>query len=110
MLNSYVTNIIKKLLAPFVSSIILGYYPLVTLRSSSLMCITSIFALLKFSSALRVNTLVELTAYDIPNHVNRFTLNFFLLSVEYNYRLALNLNINQTSFVPTLFFIYPNSS
>lgn len=110
MLSNYVVFVLKKILAPFISSITLDYYPLVNLKVASLTSLYSIFLLLKSSSALRLNTLVELTAYDSPNRVNRFTLNFFLLSVEYNYRLALNLSLNQTSFVPTLFSIYPNSS
>ena len=110
MLNNYIISVLKFLLSPFISSINLSYYPLIILKSRSLHYLTTIFTLLKFSSALRLNTLVELTSYDIPNRADRFTLNFFLLSVEYNYRLAINLNIAQTDFVPTLFSIYPNSS
>jgi NADH-quinone oxidoreductase subunit C len=110
MLNNYAVLVLKNLLSPFISSILLGYYPLVILKSGSLSSIPFIFKLLKYSSLLRLNTLVELTAYDVPNRTERFTLNFFLLSVEYNYRLAINLNLRQTSFVPTLHTVYPNSS
>jgi NADH-quinone oxidoreductase subunit C len=110
MLNNYITITLKKLLSHFISSISLDYYPLVTLRSHSLISLPLIFTLLKTSSVFRLNTLVELTAYDIPNRASRFTLNFFLLSVEYNYRLGININLEQTTFVPTLFSIYPNSS
>jgi len=110
MLNNYIIIVLKKLLSRFISSVAMDYYPLVTLKSSSIANIPLIFALLKYTSSVRLNTLVELTAYDIPNKFNRFTLNFFLLSIEYNYRLAINLSISQTTFVPTLFSIYPNSS
>jgi NADH:ubiquinone oxidoreductase subunit C len=110
MLNKYIITVLEKLLSPYISSIKVGYYPLITLRADALLKLPFIFTLLKYSSALRLNTLVELTAYDIPNRFERFTLNFFLLSLEYNYRLAINLNIKQTSFVPSLFSIYPNSS
>lgn len=110
MLITYTTLILNKIFSNSLSTVLLNHYPLLVIRNKTLPYLSTFFSILKLSSATRLNTLVELTAYDVPNRFQRFTLNFFMLSVEYNYRIALNLNIAQTDFVPTLFNIYPNSS
>lgn len=69
-----------------------------------------LLGLLKYSSAFRLNTLVELTATDFPSNRLRFTGNLFLLSVEYNYRLAININFSQADFVPSLSLVFVNSN
>jgi NADH:ubiquinone oxidoreductase subunit C len=71
--------------------------------------LAQIFIFLKKSSLLRLTMLTELTAYDSPSSVNRFTLIYFLLSVEYNVRLAININLLGTS-IQSLTNVYLNSS
>lgn len=71
--------------------------------------IIKIFAFLKTSTLTRFNMLVELTAYDVPKSPQRFTLNYFLLSVEYNTRLAINVPLNSSVFA-SVSSIYQNSS
>jgi NADH:ubiquinone oxidoreductase subunit C len=110
MLNNYLISLFKKLFAKPIGSISLEYYPLVNFRNSVLEFLPKIFTILKLSTCTRLNTLVELTSYDVPSHVNRFTLNFFLLSVEYNYRLTLNISLSQVSFVPSLSHVYLNAN
>lgn len=69
-----------------------------------------LLGLLKYSSAFRLNTLVELTTTDFPSRRLRFTGNLFLLSIEYNYRLAININFSQADFVPSLSSVFVNSN
>jgi len=110
MWDSYFILTLKKLFLKSITNISLGHYPLIILRLGALKFLPVIFTLLKLSTATRLNTLVELTAYDIPNHLNRFTLNFFLLSIEYNYRIAVNISVPQVEFVPSVSSIYVNAS
>ncbi len=112
MLSNYVTILLKTIFSLPVSALIHGQNnsSILVLRPSILSQLLAAFNFLKLSSVTRLNTLVELTSYDIPSNSRRFTLNYFLLSVEYNYRLALNINIFQNDFVPSLFSLYPNSN
>lgn len=105
-LNSLLTTIFSKNLA----TIITNYYITVAARHTLLNNLLAVVNILKLSSAFRINTLVELTAYDIPNRIKRFTCSLFLLSVEYNYRLTVNVNVDQTDFITSLSTVYPNAS
>jgi NADH:ubiquinone oxidoreductase subunit C len=111
MLNSYLLSVLKNLFPLFISTIsIERSYLLITLRAAAIAYLTSILKVLKYSSLTRLNMLTELTAYDYPTSKNRFTLNFFLLSVEYNYRLAINVSFSSDIPVPSLTGVYPNSN
>jgi len=111
MFDSYIVTAIKQLFAPHVASLLLSNtYPLIILKNQILSELPVVLKVMKLSSLLRLGTLVELTVCDNPSNVNRFTLNIFLLSVEYNFRAAINCMFSLSQFVPTLSFIYPNSN
>lgn len=110
MLNNYLVKIFQKVFSKTIGLVLLEYYPLLIIRATNLSLIPMLLSLLKHSSVFRLNTLVELTATDQPTHRLRFMCNFFLLSIEYNYRLAININFDQADFVPSLSSVFINSS
>jgi hypothetical protein len=111
MLNMYLLITLSKLFSfASISTVITSTYIQLIISQNYLFNFAHILRVLKFSSLFRLNTLVELTATDSPFLKHRFTLNTFLLSVEYNFRLALNINLSLTDFVPSLSTTYVNSS
>jgi NADH-quinone oxidoreductase subunit C len=69
-----------------------------------------ILAFLKKSSLLRFSTLVELTAYDEPRRKKRFTLIFFLLSVEYSNRICVKFRVPESGIFNSSLSIYSNAN
>lgn len=73
-------------------------------------------ALLVLSNFLRKNTicqfsqLVDICAVDYPALMNRFELNYGLLSIRYNFRLRLKLFCNEACPVNSLFNVYASSN
>jgi len=112
MFDSYILSIFKQLFTPCISAILLNNaaHPLLILKNKILSDLPSILKIVKLSTLLRLSTLVELTVCDNPSNVNRFTLNLFLLSIEYNFRLAINCMFSLTQFIPTLSSVYLNSN
>lgn len=110
MLNNYLILVFKKFFSRTVSGILLDYYPHLILKSDSLENFMVLIHMFKLSSLIRANMLIEFTAVDTPMKAKRFKLNIFLLSVEYNYRIAIIINIMDTTFVSSLVSIYNNSN
>jgi NADH-quinone oxidoreductase subunit C len=110
MVNNYLTFIFKKLFLKNFNTLVLDYSPRLIARQQQLSSFASLLTIFKLSTATRLNTLVEFTTYDIPACRERFTCNLFFLSVEYNFRLGININIFQMDFFPSLAGVYPNSN
>jgi len=111
MLNFYLISSLRILFGKHISTITISNHSLlIVLNRSSLDSLPLILLLLRSSSPFRLNTLTELTICDNPARKNRFTLNSFLLSVEYNFRIAINICFSLTNFVPSLSQAYINSN
>lgn len=108
--NYLLTILIKSLASISLIKIFTDYNTLI-IRVLNLdqLSVRNLFAFLKMSSLTRFNMLTELTAYDMPKSTRRFTLNYFLLSLEYNSRLALNIPLTSMVFA-SIFSVYPNST
>jgi NADH-quinone oxidoreductase subunit C len=50
---------------------------------------------LKNHCLLRLNNLIEITSVDLPNNALRFSVNYFLLSIDYNTRARISLQTNE---------------
>lgn len=111
MFSNYLVFVLKTILRASISLVASENKNLILiLRDTKITQLHKIFSVLRYSSLTRLNTLTEFTASDFPQVKSRFTLNLFLLSLEYNYRLVVNINIAQDSTVPSLISSYANSN
>ena len=65
---------------------------------------------LKTNDRCRFKQLIEITAIDYPQEEKRFRIIYLLLSHENNLRVSINLNINETTHVPSITKIYPSAN
>ena len=65
---------------------------------------------LKTNNKCRFKQLIDITAVDYPEKEKRFKLVYLLLSHENNLRVSINLNINETTHVPSITKIYPSAN
>jgi len=65
---------------------------------------------LKTNNKCRFKQLIDITAVDYPEKEKRFKLVYLLLSHENNLRVLINLNINETTHVPSITKIYPSAN
>lgn len=71
--------------------------------------VTPLLYFFKKHSSIRQSVLTELTVYDEPGKVNRFTFVYFLLSIEYNNRICIKIP-NPSTFFESTSKVYLNSS
>lgn len=71
--------------------------------------LTPLLAFFKKHSSTRQTMLTELTVYDEPGKINRFTFIYFLLSIEYNNRLCIKIP-SLYSYFESVSKLYLNSS
>ena len=65
---------------------------------------------LKTNNKCRFKQLIDITAVDYPEKEKRFKLVYLLLSHENNLRVSINLNINETTQVPSITKIFPSAN
>ena len=65
---------------------------------------------LKTNDKCRFKQLIDITAVDYPEKEKRFKLVYLLLSHENNLRVSINLNINETTHVPSITKIFPSAN
>ena len=65
---------------------------------------------LKTNGKCRFRQLIDITAVDYPEKEKRFKLVYLLLSHENNLRVSINLNINETTHVPSITKIFPSAN
>ena len=65
---------------------------------------------LKTEDKCRFKQLVDITAVDYPEKEKRFKIVYLLLSHENNLRVAINLNINEKTHVPSITKIFPSAN
>ena len=65
---------------------------------------------LKTNNKCRFKQLIDITAVDYPEKEKRFKLVYLLLSHENNLRVSINLNIDETTHVPSITKIYPSAN
>ena len=65
---------------------------------------------LKTNDKCRFKQLIDITAVDYPEKEKRFKLVYLLLSHENNLRVSINLNIDETTHVPSITKIFPSAN
>ena len=65
---------------------------------------------LKTNDKCRFKQLIDITAVDYPEKEKRFKIVYLLLSHENNLRVAINLNINEKTHVPSITKIFPSAN
>ena len=72
--------------------------------------LTDVILFLKNSETIRFRQLVDITAVDFPEQVQRFKLTYLLLSHENNSRIILSYSINENEVIPSITQIFPSSN
>jgi len=62
---------------------------------------------LKTNKDTKFRQLIDITAVDYPENLQRFKMVYLLLSHEFNQRILINYSINENEVVPTLTKIFP---
>lgn len=65
---------------------------------------------LKNNSCSRFTVLTDIVALDYPQRPDRFSLVYNLVSVKYNSRIFVQINIKEGEAVPSVFEVYPSSN
>ena len=65
---------------------------------------------LKTNNETKFRQLIEITAVDYPQNVNRFKLVYLLLSHENNHRIIVNLSIKENEILSSLTSIFPSAN
>jgi NADH:ubiquinone oxidoreductase subunit C len=65
---------------------------------------------LKNHYQLQFKTLISITAVDYPNKLDRFEVNYFLLSYKLNTRLIIKINTTDTNPIKSITSIYSSAS
>lgn len=95
-------------LIPYITEILEGKVTTATLSKGELVLETNRSSLVTVLSTLRddpqclFKLLVDLTAVDYPQHHQRFTIVYFLLSFKYNLRVRVTLTTDADSPVPSI--------
>lgn len=76
----------------------------VTVNLTSLL---DLMGFLKADPATRMTSLVDITAVDHPEQVNRFDVVYHLLSMYTNGRIRVKTQVTETGMVPSLIPVYP---
>jgi len=72
--------------------------------------LTSIILYLKSNSKCRFRQLVDITAIDYPEKEKRFTIVYFLLSHENNFRIILKVDADDKFSIPSITKIFPSAN
>lgn len=72
--------------------------------------ITFLLNFLKNHFKLQFKTLIGLTVVDYPNAIERFEVNYFLLSYKLNYRITVKTNLKDSSAIESVTSIFKGAS
>lgn len=97
--NKYLLKICKSIISITLDNKNISIY----IPLSKLMCILTIF---KYHTNFQFKILTDICTIDYPNRVNRFSLNYNLLSIKYNCRLQIKILTNELDVVPSISNLY----
>ena len=69
-----------------------------------------VISFLKTNNETKFRQLIEITAVDYPENVNRFKIVYLLLSHEYNKRVIIQYSIKEKALIPSLTSIFPSAN
>ena len=72
--------------------------------------IISTILFLKTNIKSRFKQLIDITAVDYPQREKRFKIVYLLLSHENNFRIVINTNIEEKTYVPSITKIFPSAN
>ena len=72
--------------------------------------LSSTILFLKTNEKCRFKQLIDITAVDYPEKERRFKIVYLLLSHENNFRIVINLNIEDGATVPSITKIFPSAN
>jgi len=72
--------------------------------------IISTILFLKTNEKCKFKQLIDITAVDYPQRENRFKIVYLLLSHENNFRIVININVNEGDDVPSIAKIFPSAN
>ena len=72
--------------------------------------LSSTILFLKTNNKCRFKQLIDITAVDYPEKEERFKIVYLLLSHENNFRIIINININEKTTVPSITKIFPSAN
>ena len=105
-LNSNFLQYLLKLL-PITHSSIVEDQLFITIQSSKIL---SVLAFLKYHTNCQYKILTDLCVIDYPANKNRFSLIYNLLSITFNSRLKVTIQINEFQQIPSISNIFINSN
>ena len=71
--------------------------------------IPKLILFLKDNPSISMETLIDITAVDFPNDINRFLVVYNLLSISRNLRIKVKTRISEETFVPSITEIFPSA-
>ena len=72
--------------------------------------LSSTILFLKTNNKCRFKQLIDITAVDYPEKEERFKIVYLLLSHENNFRIIINISINEKTSVPSITKIFPSAN
>jgi NADH-quinone oxidoreductase subunit C len=72
--------------------------------------IISTILFLKTNEKCKFKQLIDITAVDYPQKEKRFKIVYLLLSLENNFRIVINANIDEKTVVPSITKIFPSAN
>ncbi|MCU0801060.1 MAG: NADH-quinone oxidoreductase subunit C [Rhodobacteraceae bacterium] len=78
--------------------------------SVQLSALESLVEFLRLDASCRFTSLVDITAIDHPDRVERFDVVYHLLSMYQNHRLRLKVAVRETEMVPSIHEIHPSAN
>ena len=72
--------------------------------------LSSIILFLKTNDKCRFKQLIDITAVDYPANEKRFKLIYLLLSHENNFRIVVNIQVEDKTVIPSITKIFPSSN
>ena len=72
--------------------------------------LTSTILFLKTNGKCRFKQLIDITAVDFPEEEKRFKIIYLLLSHENNFRIVINISIDEKTTIPSITKIFPSAN
>jgi len=82
------------------------FYPYTLSIETDAKNLVSLLALLKYHSLFQMKCLIDIQAYDTPGKYFRFTVQYALLSVQYNYRINVRVQTREGFPIATVSDLY----
>jgi NADH-quinone oxidoreductase subunit C len=105
-INDYLRKKIKKC---FVNDVTFAEYNNILSVTCTKEKILALIHYLKTDIEFRFTMLIDVFAVDYPELLNRFEINYCLLSIEKNYRINIKVNVEDGVDMPSIYYIYKNA-